>query len=142
MDTWGSFPGGKRPGREADHSLPCSAEVKNEWSYTSTSLYVSMAWCLVKQRDNFTFVFISSISFLRLLLHLLLFLLFLIFHILSVLSSSFSSTSHFVISLLPCPSSLSSPPPPSSSSSSPPPPLLLLLLHHHNSSFSAYTPML
>jgi hypothetical protein len=25
----------KRPGREADHSLPSSAEV-NEWSYTST----------------------------------------------------------------------------------------------------------
>jgi hypothetical protein len=25
----------KRPGREADHSLPSSAEVKNAWSYTS-----------------------------------------------------------------------------------------------------------
>jgi hypothetical protein len=33
-----SFPGGggKRPGREADHSPPSSAEVKNAWSYTST----------------------------------------------------------------------------------------------------------
>jgi hypothetical protein len=31
MGTWGSFPGGKaRPGRDADHSLPSSAEVKNE----------------------------------------------------------------------------------------------------------------
>jgi hypothetical protein len=29
--------GVKRPGREADHSLPSSAEVKNEWSYTSIS---------------------------------------------------------------------------------------------------------
>jgi hypothetical protein len=28
--------GVKRPGREADHSLPSSAEVKNVWSYTST----------------------------------------------------------------------------------------------------------
>jgi hypothetical protein len=28
MDTRGSFPGGKAPGREADHSLPSSAEVK------------------------------------------------------------------------------------------------------------------
>jgi hypothetical protein len=28
--------GVKRPGREADHSLPSSAEVKNAWSYTST----------------------------------------------------------------------------------------------------------
>jgi hypothetical protein len=30
MDTWGSFPRGKRPRREADRSLPSSAEVK-EW---------------------------------------------------------------------------------------------------------------
>jgi hypothetical protein len=28
--------GVKQPGREADHSLPSSAEVKNEWSHTST----------------------------------------------------------------------------------------------------------
>jgi hypothetical protein len=26
----------KQPGREADHSPPSSAEVKNAWSYTST----------------------------------------------------------------------------------------------------------
>jgi hypothetical protein len=32
MDTGGPFPGGKaRPGRDADHSPPCSAEVENEW---------------------------------------------------------------------------------------------------------------
>jgi hypothetical protein len=31
MGTRGSFPGG-----EADHSPPSGAEVKNEWSYTST----------------------------------------------------------------------------------------------------------
>jgi hypothetical protein len=28
--------GVKRPGREADHSRPSSAEVKDAWSYTST----------------------------------------------------------------------------------------------------------
>jgi hypothetical protein len=28
--------GVKRPGREADHSPPSRAEVKNAWSYTST----------------------------------------------------------------------------------------------------------
>jgi hypothetical protein len=28
--------GVKRPGHEADHSPPSSAEVKNAWSYTST----------------------------------------------------------------------------------------------------------
>jgi hypothetical protein len=31
MDTGGPFPGGKeRPGRDADHSPPSSAEVENE----------------------------------------------------------------------------------------------------------------
>ena len=33
-----SFPGAKWPGREIDHSSPYSAEVKNEWGYTSTPL--------------------------------------------------------------------------------------------------------
>jgi hypothetical protein len=46
--------GVKRPGREAGYSLPSSAEVKNAWSYTSSLQYVFMAWCLVKQRNNFT----------------------------------------------------------------------------------------
>jgi hypothetical protein len=32
----GSFPGVKRPGRGADHPPPSSAEVKKEYSYTST----------------------------------------------------------------------------------------------------------
>jgi len=36
MGTEISFPGIKRPGREADHSLPSSADIKNVWSYTST----------------------------------------------------------------------------------------------------------
>jgi len=31
-------PGVKQRRREADHSLPSSDEVKNEWSYTSTPL--------------------------------------------------------------------------------------------------------
>jgi hypothetical protein len=31
MGTGGSFPGGKaQPGRDADHSLPLSAEINNE----------------------------------------------------------------------------------------------------------------
>jgi hypothetical protein len=38
MGTGGSFTGDKVPGREADHSPPSSAEVKNAWSYTSTPL--------------------------------------------------------------------------------------------------------
>jgi len=42
------FPGVKRPGSEADHSRPSSAEVKNAWIYTSTPPYAFMAWCFVK----------------------------------------------------------------------------------------------
>jgi hypothetical protein len=41
----------KRPGHEADHSLPYCAHVKNAWS----PQFVFMARCLVKHRDNFTF---------------------------------------------------------------------------------------
>jgi hypothetical protein len=33
-------PGVKRPGGEADHSLPASTEVKKMWIYTFTPLYV------------------------------------------------------------------------------------------------------
>jgi hypothetical protein len=36
------------------HLVPRST---NAWSHTSTPLYVFMAWCLVKHRDNFTFTF-------------------------------------------------------------------------------------
>jgi hypothetical protein len=46
----------KRPGCETDHSPPSSDEVKNEWSYTSTPQYASMASCLVKHRDDFIIV--------------------------------------------------------------------------------------
>jgi hypothetical protein len=51
--------GVKRPEREADHSPPSSAEVKNSWSYTATAQYVFMAWCLVNHKDNFTFSFFN-----------------------------------------------------------------------------------
>jgi len=42
--------GVKRLWREADHSPPSSAEIK-EWVESF------MAWCLVKHRDNFIFTF-------------------------------------------------------------------------------------
>jgi hypothetical protein len=49
--------GVQRPGCEADfHLVPKS---KNAWSYTSALPYVFMAWCLVKHRDNFTFLSFS-----------------------------------------------------------------------------------
>jgi hypothetical protein len=43
MGTGGSFPGVKRPAREADHSPPASIEVKKMWIYTSTPPYAFMA---------------------------------------------------------------------------------------------------
>jgi hypothetical protein len=45
----------KRQEREADHSPPSSAEVKNVWSRAFTLPYALMAWHLVKYRDIFTF---------------------------------------------------------------------------------------
>jgi hypothetical protein len=47
-------------GREADHSPPSSAEVKNTWSYTSTPQYSSTAWFLAKHRDNFALNFTTK----------------------------------------------------------------------------------
>jgi hypothetical protein len=58
MGTGAPSLGVKQPGREADHSPPSSAEVKNAWSYTSTPQYLFMGWCLVKHRDNFTFFYL------------------------------------------------------------------------------------
>jgi hypothetical protein len=43
MGTGDSFPGVKRPGREADHSPPASAEAKKMWIYTSIPPYAFMA---------------------------------------------------------------------------------------------------
>jgi hypothetical protein len=50
----------KKPEREADHSPPSSAEVKNTWSYTSTPPYAFTDWCLVKHRNNFTFTLVIT----------------------------------------------------------------------------------
>jgi hypothetical protein len=63
MGTAGYFPRVKRPGREANHSPPSSAEVKSVWPYTSNPPFVFMAWCLVKHRDNFTFTLPSLNGF-------------------------------------------------------------------------------
>ena len=51
----GSLPAVKRPGPELDHSLPSNAEVKNEWSCTSTPPIRLHG----VDRDNFTFTYIS-----------------------------------------------------------------------------------
>jgi len=42
------FSGVNRPVHEVDNSFPFTAKDRNAWCYTSTP-YVLMAWCLVKQ---------------------------------------------------------------------------------------------
>jgi hypothetical protein len=46
-------PGVKRPGRDADHSPPSSAKVKNAWRYTSTSP-IRLHGVVLSHTDNFT----------------------------------------------------------------------------------------
>jgi hypothetical protein len=43
----------KRPVRKAEHSLPSSSKVKNEWSFVFTSPHVIVTWCL--DRDDFIY---------------------------------------------------------------------------------------
>jgi hypothetical protein len=52
MGTRSSFPEG-----EADHSPPSNAEVKNEWSYTSTPKNSSWRGAWLKHKEDFTFTF-------------------------------------------------------------------------------------
>jgi hypothetical protein len=54
---WVSFPGVSKLKCEVDHSSPSSAEVKNEYSYTST-----LPVCLYGvERDKFTFRVLTGI---------------------------------------------------------------------------------
>jgi hypothetical protein len=49
MGTGGPLPGDKaRPGRDADHSPPSSAEVRNEWELYLLSPQAPL-WCVVGQ---------------------------------------------------------------------------------------------
>jgi hypothetical protein len=50
------FPGVNRPEREADHSPPSSAELSIRGAILH-SPYAFMVWCLVKDRDKFTFTY-------------------------------------------------------------------------------------
>jgi hypothetical protein len=54
LGTGGSSPGIEQPVREADHSPPSSAEVKNAWSFTS-SPPVYLHGVIVMYRGYFTF---------------------------------------------------------------------------------------
>jgi hypothetical protein len=56
--TGGLNVGIKRLDLEANYSPSSSAEVKNAWSYTSTSIYIFVAWCVVKRKDQSIFSYI------------------------------------------------------------------------------------
>jgi hypothetical protein len=58
MGTRGSSLGVKQYRCEADHKHPSSAKVINAWSYTSTPLYIFLAWYLAKHRDNYLCLYI------------------------------------------------------------------------------------
>jgi hypothetical protein len=49
----GSFPGVKQLGREVNHSFLSNAEIKNEWSYTSSPTMCRRG----VEREYFTFTF-------------------------------------------------------------------------------------
>jgi hypothetical protein len=54
----------KQLGREADHSPPSSAKVKNAWSYISI-LPIRLLWssAQLKHRDNFSFTLLKELLF-------------------------------------------------------------------------------
>jgi hypothetical protein len=58
MCTRGSSLGVNQLGCEADHSYPSIAKVNDAWSYTSTPIYIFMAWYLAKHRDNYLYLYI------------------------------------------------------------------------------------
>jgi len=55
MCTGVNFPEIKQPGRDVDNTPPSSAEIKNEWSYTSTPLICHHG----ADGDNFAFTYVS-----------------------------------------------------------------------------------
>ena len=64
---WIYFPGEQGPRLEINHSLPSSAEVKNEWSYTSTPptrLHgLDLDTLLFFIRQHFMYVFILQLLY-------------------------------------------------------------------------------
>jgi hypothetical protein len=47
----------KRPERQADHSVLCSVDTKIAWSYISIPPYLVTMWCLIKYRDDLSYIY-------------------------------------------------------------------------------------
>jgi apolipoprotein N-acyltransferase len=71
--------------READHSLPSSAEAKNAWSYTSTHRCTFIVWCSIKKEQGQLYFYLL----------LLLLLLLLLFVVVVIIITTTTTTNHF-----------------------------------------------
>jgi hypothetical protein len=59
VNTEGFSTGIKRPGMEADRSLPSGVNIKSAWRYISTQTYVFIVRYWIKQNKNLPLHFIS-----------------------------------------------------------------------------------
>jgi len=57
-------PGLKRPRREVEHSTPCTAQVKNDWSFTSISLVCFLNMDMYHFTFSGVFVYIAERAYL------------------------------------------------------------------------------
>jgi hypothetical protein len=57
MGTRGSFPGVKRPDRYLTTHLHLVPRLRIRGAISALTQYVFMAWCIIKHRDKFTFIF-------------------------------------------------------------------------------------
>jgi hypothetical protein len=55
-------PGVKRPWREADHCPPLSVRLQMREAIPSLPPYAFTVWCLIKQRDTFTFIGLKAVT--------------------------------------------------------------------------------
>jgi hypothetical protein len=59
MSTGGSLPGLKRPGREVDHSLSPTVEVKNAWGYIHLQKKARVNKPPVSRKGKLIFVYLE-----------------------------------------------------------------------------------
>lgn len=62
LESWTPFVEVNRAGRDADHSLPPGADVKNEWSHTSSSLPPYTVMPCTRQFEGFKCVWPEAVE--------------------------------------------------------------------------------